>query len=252
MSDSGLIGKGYKEYYTDFSGATIIGTSTTAAGIELVNSSDGSDTAFVELVHADGPKARAATAATDNNMCELAHRSLSWSAQNGMLSLETRVKFDVVTTLAFTVGFNDDALEDSNSLPMELSGTTWTSNAASWIGFVFDVDATNDDVHVMWVDDDSDESRAIADLRMNGIAPVAGEWFGVSLVLNDRGSGNGVYAEFTFVEESTGKRAQKTFKTTLDRDVLLTPHIGFENRDAVAHQCDVDYIRVKQSRATTN
>ena len=252
MSDSGLIGKGYKEYYTDFADGTIIGTSTTAAGIELVNSSDSGDTAFVETVSADGPIARAATDTTDDDMCELAHRSLSWSVQNGMLSLETRIQFDVVATLAFNVGFNDDALEDSNTLPMELSGTTWTSNAASWIGFVFDVDATNDDVHVMWVDDDSDESRAIADLRMNGIAPVAGEWFGVRLVLNDRGSGNGVYAEFTFVEESTGKRAQKTFKTTLDRDVLLTPHIAFENRGAAAHQCDVDYICVKQSRATTN
>src|SRR3990167_570026 len=111
MSDSGLIGKGYKEYYTDFSGATIIGTSTTAAGIELVNSSDSGNTAFVETVHANGPIARAATDATDDDMCELAHRSLSWSVQNGMLSFETRCRLDDVTNVAFNIGFNDDALE---------------------------------------------------------------------------------------------------------------------------------------------
>lgn len=247
---TGLVGRAYKEIFEDWTCGDRIHTAD-ANGVVWLVSSDSGGTAFAITADAEGPLARGTTDTTDDDMCEIAHHLISWSVQNGELLLQTRIRADVVSTLAFTVGFNDDDLEASNTLPVELATTTFTSNAASFAGVVYDVDADNDDLHAFWVDDDNDTSEAIADLRFSGFAPVADEWFGVQVVLTDRGSGNAAAAEFTIVEESTGKHAQKDFVTTLDRDVLLTPHIAFENHGAAAHNFDIDYIWVRQSRSTT-
>ena len=248
---TGLSQRGYKELFEDWTGADNIGT-TVADGLLWLNSSDTGNTAFAIVADAQGPIAQAATDNTDNDMCEIAYHLLSWSVQNGELYMETRVKVVAdVDSVAFNVGFNDDVLEDSNTLPVELSGTTWTTNASTWVGIAYDIDADNDNVHAMWVDDDADAVEAIADLRFNDITPVNDEWFGVGIRLSDRGAGRGVRAEFTVVEESTGKIAQKAFNTGVDRDVLLTPHIGFENRAGAIHTFEIDYIYVKQSRSTT-
>lgn len=249
---TGLVGRSYKEVYEDWTGADNISTAV-ADGIRWLNSSDGSNTAFAIVAEAAGPICQAATDSTDDDMCEIGYHLLTWSAQNGHLLLETRVRVSVggVDDIAFTVGFNDDVLEDSNTLPVELSTTTFTSNAGTFIGVVYDPDADNDDVHAFWVDDDADTSEAIADLRFTGIAPLDDEWFGVSIQLQDRGSGKGPQATITVVEESTGRAATKVFNTTVDRDALLTPHIAFENRAGVAHTFDIDYIWVRQSRETT-
>lgn len=249
---NGLVGNAYKEIFEDWTGADNISTAV-ADGIRWLNTSDGGNTAFAIVAHNDGPVCQAATDATDNDMCELGYHLLTWSVQNGQLMMETRVRVSVggVDDIAINVGFNDDVLEDSNTLPVELATATWTTNASSWAGIVYDADATNQDVHFMSVDDDNDLSTAIATLRFNGIAPVDNEWFGVNIQLNDAGSGNPAIATVTVVEESTGRSATKQFTTNLDRDVLLTPHIAFENRAGVAHTFEIDYIRVRQSRAST-
>ena len=248
---TGLVGKAYKEIFEDWSTENI--ATSAADGVRWLATSDAGNTAFAITADAAGPIAQAATDTTDDDMCEIAHSLLAWSVQNGDLLLETRVRVAVggVDDIAFTVGFNDDALEDSNTLPVELATATFTSNATTFIGVVYDIDATNDDVHAFWVDDDADTTEALADLRFTGMAPVADKWFGVQVHLVDRGSGKGPQATITVVEESTGKQAAKTFNTTVDRDALLTPHIAFENRAAVAHTFDIDYILVRQSRETT-
>lgn len=248
----GLVGRGYKELYEDWTGADNISTAV-ADGILWLNTSDGGNTAFAIVADVQGPICQGATDATDDDMMEIGYHLLTWSVQNGELYMETRVKCSVgaVSSCALNIGFNDDVLEDSNTLPMELSTTTFTSNAATWVGVVYDPDATNDDFHVMWVDDDNDSTTAIANLRMVGVAPVLDEWFGVAIRLTDAGSGNGAILEVTVVEESTGKVAQKRYASTIDRDALLTPHIAFENHGGVAHTVEIDYILVRQSRSTT-
>jgi len=51
------------------------------------------------------------------------------------------------------------------------------------------------------------------------------------------------------VDDSTGSGYVKQFNTNVDRDALLTPHIGFENRTASAHVLDIDYIEWGKSRS---
>lgn len=244
--------RGVVEVFDDFDMDAI---STGAAdGIRWFNSSDAGNTAFaINAGFAGEGTARALTDTTDDDMCELAHGQLMWLPQNDPL-MEVRLQFDVVTNVAFNVGFNDDALEDSNTLPMELSTTTFTSNAATWVGILFDVDATNDDFHAMWVDDDNDSTSAIADLRYSGVAPLAAT-YGLYRVELFRTTATGAaIAQMHIVPDDAdatgGRMHSKRYTSTVDGDAALTPHVGFENRSGTAHQCDIDYIYVKQNRAS--
>src|SRR5574341_1181818 len=228
----------------------------TAAGDGIVwwNSSDAGNTAYaLNPGFAGEGTARAATDTTDDDMCELAHGCLMWLPQNDP-RMEVRMQFDVVTTLAFNVGFNDDALEDSNTLPVELSTTTFTTNATTWVGILFDVDATNDDFHAMWVDDDNDSTSAIADLRYNGVAPIAASYGLYRIELFRTTATGAAIANMHVIPDDTepgvGRLHSKRFTSTVDGDAALTPHVGFENRSTVAHQSDIDYIYVCQNRAS--
>lgn len=224
-----------------------IGTSG-ADGIKWVNSSDGGDTAFARAAAAGrGVHVAGATAATDNNMLEICGDLLDTYGQNGYHSLEVLFQLDVITNIAFNIGFNDDSLDASNTLPIELSTVTFTANAAEFVGLVFDTAATNDDAHCCWVDDTSLTGEAIADLRMAGCSLEAAKWIMARVALQDRGSGKGLRATFTVAYD--GKTFEKEFNTTIDRDAALVPYIGFENRTASAHNVYIKYIAREQAIA---
>lgn len=242
--------QGFVEVFDDFDHTSI--STSAAAGVTWLNSSDCGGTAFAlnaGVIGGEGT-AQGATDNTDNDMAELAHGVLMWYGALDCM-LETRVQFSVVTTLAYNVGFNDDALDDSNTLPVELSGTTWTTNATTWFGMVFDVDATNDNIHAMWVDDDADSSTAIATLRMTGAAPVAATYgtYNVNLYRGTSDTAASIgEVRVTPDESNPAANYGKRFTGTIDANSAQTPHIAFENRDAVVHQTDIDYILVRQRR----
>jgi hypothetical protein len=180
-------------------------------------------------------------------MAEVDAGKLEYSVQDGQMYVEARVKVER-TTGAANIGFNDDTGEGSNSLPMELSGTTWTSNAGTWIGFVWDSDATNDTWHVMWVDDDADSSTAIGTLN-SGITVASGVWYTLRVHLFDQGSGKQSRATFS-VSDGTNAWEYET-SGTIDRDVNMTWHLGVENRTSTGCFMDVDYIEAGRSRQNT-
>ena len=255
-----LVSKAYKEIWEDWTGADNISTAV-ADGIMWLNTSDAGNTAFAIVADNQGTIVQGATDATDDDMMEIGHQLLAWSAQHGELYMEARVKVSVgaIASVAFNVGFNDDVLEDSNTLPVELATTTFTSNSSTWVGALFDADATNQDVHAFFVDDDGDTTTPIADLRMTGLTPVLNEWLTIAVRLTanppatvtqgEAGTAGGsVVAEIDVVEESTGRYVQKRFTTSIDRNALLTPHIAFENRAGTAHTFEIDYICVRMSR----
>lgn len=242
MANTGSLGKMcYVEHFITDN----IGT-TGADGIAWVVSSDSGDTAFARAAAAGrGLHAAGATAATNSNLIELCGDTTFIYGQQGYNMMEVLFMIDDVTNVAFNIGFNDDSLETSNTLPAELSTTTFTANAADFIGLVYDTDATNDEVHCFWVDDSSVATETIANLRMTGAAPQASKWMMARVALQDRGANNGVRATFTFGVD--GKSFEKEFNTSLDRDVALVPYLGFENRSASAHNVYVRYIKLEQS-----
>lgn len=216
-------------------------------GIGWVTAVAGGATAFVRASSAAaGIHCLGVISAADNDLLELCGDEIFVYGQTGYNMIEVLFQANVVTALAFNIGFNDDSLEAS-PLPIELSGTTWTTNATDAIMLVLDMDATNYEVHCMWVDDGNDTSEAIADLRMRGASLQADKWAMARLELQDRGSGNGLRATFTFAQD--GKSFQKEFNTSLDRDIALVPYIGFESRVATASNIRIKYIKQAQSIA---
>jgi hypothetical protein len=216
-------------------------SATEGTTITWAVSSDTSDTAIVRAVAAGkGLHYAGATYATDDNMIEFCSNNLNFSGQSGHSEAEVLLQLSDVTNIAFNFGFNDDVLDGGNTLPVELSGTTWTTTSSTFCGIVYDTDATNDELHVMWVDDDVDSVTPIATLRMKGMAPTAGKWLYMKVELDDMGSSaGGVRATFLAVDH-TGKSVEKTFNTTVDRDCPLCFYLGVENRSASAHNV---YIR---------
>lgn len=245
---------GYKVIRDEFDMDNI--STAVADGIRWLVSSDAGNTAFAVGANRGSFTAQGATDATDDDMVEIGHALIGWRGQDGHMWMEARVQLDVVTNVAFNMGFNDDQLEDSNTLPMEV-GTALTSNAATWVGIVYDTDTTDPDVcRGTFVDDDIDDARAIADMRLRtggdsgaSFTPTAARWFTCRVDLWDRGAGNGLRAEYSIVDDSTGTRYFNTVNSSVDRDALLTPHFAFENRSATAHVVDLDYIEFGKSRS---
>jgi len=183
----------------------------------------------------------------DNEFAEVDFGALNYQVQDGQMYMKARVLLERVVC-AVNVGFNDDTLEGGNTLPVELSGTTWTSGASTWIGFAFDSDATNDNWHVFWVDDDGDTSVPIATLN-TGIAVAASVWYTMTIQVTDAGSGNRASAIFDLTDGSNHFHYRAS--DTIDRDVALVPHIGVENRTTTGAFLDIDDIWAGKSRQDT-
>jgi hypothetical protein len=187
---------------------------------------------------------------TDNDMAEVDFGALNYQVQDGQMYMAARVLLER-TVCAVNVGFNDETTESSNTLPAELSGTTWTSNASTWVGFVYDSDATNDNWHIFWVDGDSDTSVAIATLN-SGIAVAAGVFYYLFVQLFDNGSGNKAKAQFHISDgTNTFDYRTGTGVETITRSTALVPHIGVENRSATGAYLDIDDIWAGKSRYDT-
>ena len=210
-----------------------------ANGVRWLITADNSGTFAVS----DSAELQAAsvTGTSNDNYNELGHR-LTWRAQDGMMSMEARVDTTAITTVGFTVGFNDDVLEDSNLQPVSLSGTTFTSNASTFIGFVYCTDATNNNWHVFMVCDDADTTVAIACLN-TGVAPVANTPQTLKVVVYDQQACNQTRAEF-YIDGTI----QLTMTSAIDRDALLTPHIGHTTRSCGASTLNVHYIDTMKTR----
>lgn len=231
MANVGSIG--ITRHIDDPSVSTV--NATAGAGVTWALSSDSSDTAFAKAVAAGkGLHYAGATAATDDNMIEFCSNNLIFAAQEGHAEVEILLQLDDITNAAFFFGFSDDVQETANTIPVELETTTFTNRAATHCGIVYDVDATNDDLHCHWADGGTNTTTAIADLRMSGMAPANAKWMYLKVELDDRGSGNGARATFLAVDHN-GRSVEKTFNTTVTRSTALCYYFGYENRSASVH-----------------
>lgn len=187
----------------------------------------------------------------NNEMAEVSLGHCYWYPANGHIWMEARFAIKDVSVVAVNVGFNDETAQAENSLPVEFSGTAWTSNATDWIGVLFDAsDSTYFDWFGFWVQDGADTSTAIATLD-SGITPVDEDIYTVRIDVFDAGSGNQCRARFHITDED-GRNWEKTFTSTIDRDQALVPHIGIELRSAADNgYMDIDYIEAGQSRCSS-
>ena len=216
---------------------TII-SDTKGAGKTWTTDSDGSDVDFAKAVAVGkGLHYVGTLSGNDNQMLELCSNNLIFVVQEGHCEVEALVQFSAVDELSFNFGFNDEILETGNdSLPMEISAyDVLTANSASFVGFVYDIDGTSDYLVCSWVDDSTIQQTAAdgrvngTKIKMSGMTPTVAKWLYLKVELQDRGSGKGARATFLAVDH-TGLSLERTFNTTLDRDVPLCYYFGIENR----------------------
>lgn len=187
-------------------------------------------------------QAASVTGGADNNMNDMYFPLLSWRAQDGFMSMEIRLDLTSLTLGAVWVGFNDDVNDASDTLPVELSGTTFTRQADTSIGFIYDPDATNDTWHAFMACDAANTTDPIACLN-TGVAPVADTANTLKVVVYDQQACNQTRAEFWVDGLIT-----HTMVRAIDRDALLTPGFAHENRVGCADTVNIHYIEVKKSR----
>jgi len=228
------------EMFDDFLGDTLNGDL-------YVATASTSGTAAITDVEIDGT-VQLDTDATSGDAAQLAG-NLNWRVQDGSLRLEARVKYSSASDIGTFVGFSD-ATNETDIIPITLSGTTWTTTATTAIGFVYNTAATTDIIYCMWVDDDSDATQSLSTLGFTGLLPIADEYYTYILELQDNGSGNQVSCRFTVID-SNGREYQKQFDSTIDRDAVLCPYIGHENNGSAAKETTMDYWRTTKSRAAT-
>lgn len=243
--------------HIDDPSVTVIGADGSSvanmAGQTWVSDADTSDVDFVRAVVAGkGLHYKGVLHTTDNNLIEFASAGLYFAAQEGHCEVEVMLQFEDASEHAFTFGFND-TVEDNN-LPVDItSGTTLTKTATTFCGFVYDgIDATNKDLHCVWVDDDSiglaDANGRVSGqpIRMAGMKPTDAKWLYLKVELQDRGSGNGARATFLAVDH-TGFSMERTFNTSVDRDAPLCWHLAAENRSAVGGDIFIKHCNWSQT-----
>lgn len=206
---------------------------------------DAAGTAAI-VADAIGGQVALTTDTGDNEMAEIA-LSQPVRAMDGPVAFEAKFQVNGVATIAFDCSLSDDPDEASNTLPVELSSATFTSNASTYAGVMFDTGATTDVLYFFAVDDDNDVNEAIATLS-TGIAPVANTDIIVRIELFDRGSTDGMADAHIYVSHN-GAVKKKIFERAVDRDCKLYAHIAVENRTTAARVLSVDYMWLKAGRA---
>jgi hypothetical protein len=230
--------KGMIRHFDDFIGDTL----DTNLYVATITSAG---TAAITAQQVDGT-VQLTTDGTDED-AGLLCSGLIWKPSNGILRMEARVKYSVISTLRGFVGFSD-ATTETDLLPLSIAGTTWTTTADTAIGFAFSSAATTAYWTAMWTDGGSDcTSPAIASRIFTGCAPVADTYQTFIIELQDQGSGYSPTAEMSIVDNN-GTIYSKKFTTNLTRATLLCAAIGHQNEGAVAHTTTIDYVDIKNSR----
>ena len=171
------------------------------------------------------------TDGTDDDVVSVAHE-LNWYGRRGCM-MEARVKWDVVTTLGFFIGFSDAKSEAGSTMPAALSGTSYTTTATDALGFLFDTDATTDTIRCIGVANDVDATHVDS-----ALSPSAGVYATFRVHVTSAG-----VATFYIDDVLVGTVAGAVTST-----VALTPYVGHKNMSAAAHVGSLDYIYCAQSR----
>ena len=223
--------KGITRYEETFAVDTI---GSAGDGIAWIITSD-AGTDFIRAVAAGkGLHVAGATSTGAANRHEFLSDSFMFTGQEGHSSVEILLQLGAVTDVAFNFGFFDAVTGANSILPAKIDSGVITGQVADgFIGFLYDSNATNDELHCFWANGGVDTTTAIADLRMVGLAPTASKWLYMKVEMQDRGSGNGVRATFMAADHK-GRSAEKVFNTSVDRDLPLGYYLGVINRTTTA------------------
>jgi len=158
-------------------------------------------------------------------------------AGKGMLVFETRITLPVITNIRVNAGFSDDPTEGA-ALAMSLNATTFTTNDADGVLWVFDTTATTDVFYGLGVAGGTDSATDSLTCAV-GAAPVAETALTLRIEVDSS-------ANAWFYQDGTYKGTNQSSAVT--STVLLTPYLAVGNLGTDAGALEADYVLVACAR----
>lgn len=168
------------------------------------------------------------------NMTAFGAIGLAWKANQGGLSMETRIKLDDVSEAYLFVGFTDLLVSGTLEEPLFMTADVVDSTATDACGLIYDKDSTTDNFIQAGVKAGTDTDPAFS-----GSAPSDGVYFIVRVEVSATG------AVQVFID---GKAIAAATSNAVTATTALTPAIMVANRSANQVIATVDYIWVQQNR----
>lgn len=158
--------------------------------------------------------------------------STGYTLAAGATVLEARVKVSAITNVAFFFGWTDQKAALEVPVVSAASANTITTNATDAIGFMFDTAMSTDDLWLVGVNNDVDETAQDA-----GQAPVADTYLTLRIVTNTSGD-----AAFYI----NGTQVGSTMTTAARTGVTLYPTIVASARATSSRTLTADYLYLRQ------
>lgn len=165
---------------------------------------------------------------------------LSFKANTGGLSFQTRLKASAITNIVIFAGLTDQV--STLEMPFTLSGSTLTSNTTDGVGFLFDTGATAATWKLVGCAADTDATlqEAVQSTSITTTAPAANTYQTLRVELGTDGSAN------FWID---GKKVGVKMSGAVTATVALTPVIAVFTKTAASATLDVDYIYVSANRS---
>lgn len=150
----------------------------------------------------------------------------------GAIVLEARVKLSAITNAAFYFGLTDQKAALEIPIESAASADTITTNATDAIGFMFDTSMSTDNIWLVGVNNNVDETA-----QNSATAPVAGAY--ITLRIETDTSGNA-----TFYINGVAVGSQMT--TAAATGVTLYPTLAAMARSTASRTFTADYLYLRQ------
>lgn len=154
-------------------------------------------------------------------------------ADSGALVMEVKLHLDATTAISVNIGFTDiTTLQEAASV----SGTTITTTAVDFVGFVYDTAATTDEWYAIGVDGNTDMVGA----ALTGIAPSAGTFQIFRLEVDSTGETCRFYINGVLEISGTA--------TCVAASTNIFPYISVNSTTTTVQAVDIEYIYVGHTR----
>uniref|UniRef100_A0A6H1ZUP2 Uncharacterized protein n=1 Tax=viral metagenome TaxID=1070528 RepID=A0A6H1ZUP2_9ZZZZ len=180
------------------------------------------------------------TGAADDDDIDVAMGIEYYPAYNPVL--EARFRIDDVDKTAINIGFSDATGEAADTIAMMYSGSTLTSTASNFAGFLHDAAATTKNLYAVSVNANTDGS-----VINSGSTPTDAKVYTVRVELRD----NGTTVDALFYVNTSGKEINPgedligIEPAAVARTTYLCPYFALINHgEAAANTLDIDYRKV--------
>jgi hypothetical protein len=223
-------------FQDDFVGAALAG--------EVAGQVENSGTAAI-VVAQRGGAVGLVTGASDTNRVQIT-TGLNHLVSDGSIRVQWRVKnVTAILTRALFIGLTDTVSLEN---PIQLSGTTFTSNATDAVGFVFDTAATTDVWYTAGVNADTDKGGTAVSIDGSQVAPTINVYENFAIEVTPQGDAILSYGKDNADGHSTGMREVARITAAVATTALLTPIALLETRSAAAKTAYVDSLIIMSGR----